>query len=107
MGYRVITNPKIINPQEIVTETYVVLSSFKNLEDAKNFAKYITLKLPRFILKQSMSSAYISKDCFQFVPKLDWTKYWSDKDLYEYFNLDINEQDYIEKIMKKIEIENE
>lgn len=107
MGYRVITNPKILKPNEIVTETYVVLSSFKNETEAKNFAKFITLKLPRFILKQSMSSAYISKECFKFVPKLDWTIQWSDKDLYDIFTLTNKEQIYIEKIMKEIKISDE
>lgn len=107
MGYRVITNPRIINPNEIVTETYVVLSSFKSETEARNFAKFIILKLPRFILKQSMSSAYISKECFKFVPKLDWTKQLSDKDLYDIFKLSIKEQSYIEKVMKEIKISDE
>ena len=54
-----------------------------------------------------MSSAYISKECFKFVPKLDWTKQLSDKDLYDIFKLSIKEQSYIEKIMKEIKISDE
>jgi site-specific DNA-methyltransferase (adenine-specific) len=104
MGYRVITTPKIYSPGEIFTESYMLLSSFDSKNEAENFVKYIISKLPRFLLKQTLTSMNIAKDNFMFVPKLDWSKSYNDEDLYKYFELSNEEREYVDKIMKPIDL---
>jgi site-specific DNA-methyltransferase (adenine-specific) len=103
MGYRVITTPKIYNPGEIFTESYMLLSSFDSRVEAENFAKFISAKLPRFLLKQTLTSMNIAKDNFMFVPKMDWNKIIEDEHLYTYFELSGEERAYIDKIMRPMD----
>ncbi|WP_270470237.1 hypothetical protein [Catenibacterium mitsuokai] len=73
-GYRVTTASCILNPGEIHTESYLMLHDFETYEEAKNFADYMKLKFPRFMMKHTLSSMNISKQNFVFVPFLDYKK---------------------------------
>ena len=99
-GYKVITLPKIIGKNTIHTESYMLLSSFNNLNEAENFKEYMKLKLPRFLLKQTLSSMNISRGSFMFVPFLEYSKSWTNKDLYEYFNLNDEEINLVNYLMR-------
>jgi site-specific DNA-methyltransferase (adenine-specific) len=106
MGYKVITTPRILAPGEIHTESYMLLSSFNNKNFAENFSHYLTLKLPRFLLKQTLTSMNIAKDNFIFVPSIDCSKKWQDEDLYDLYNLSIDEINYIDSIMRPMSLDN-
>lgn len=106
MGYKVITTPRILGPGEIHTESYMLLSSFENKEFAENFSHYLTLKFPRFLLKQTLTSMNIAKDNFAFVPSLDYSKRWKDEDLYKLYDLSKDEINYIESIMRPMNLDN-
>jgi site-specific DNA-methyltransferase (adenine-specific) len=104
IGYRVITTPKIYAPGEIFTESYMLLSSFDSIIEANNFVKFMISKLPRFLLKQTLTSMNIAKDNFMFVPKMDWSKSYEDESLYRYFDLTYEEKEYVDKIMRPIDL---
>jgi site-specific DNA-methyltransferase (adenine-specific) len=104
MGYRVITTPKIYPPGVVFTESYMLLSSFTSISEAENFLNYLILKLPRFLLKQTLTSMNIAKDNFMFVPKLNWNKKYNDKDFYDYYGLNNQEIEYVEKSMRQIDL---
>jgi site-specific DNA-methyltransferase (adenine-specific) len=84
----------------------MLLSSFVNQYFAENFVHYLTLKLPRFLLKQTLTSMNIAKDNFIFVPSLDFSRKWTDEELYRLYNLSQDEIDYIESIMRPMNIDN-
>ena len=83
IGYRAITTVHVLKPGQVFTETYLLLATFDDFEEATNFAKYMTCKFPRFLLHETYSSMNITKSNFRFVPFLDYSKEWSDKELYE------------------------
>ena len=109
-GYRVITTPQIINPGEINTETYIDVAALPTEIEASNYTKYLFTKFSRFLLKQSVSSLNVTKECFAFVPLQDFTSSsdidWSasiediDKQLYQKYNLSEEEIAFIEKTIK-------
>jgi site-specific DNA-methyltransferase (adenine-specific) len=99
-GYKVITLPKIIGKNTIHTESYMLLCSFDNLNEAENFKEYMKLKLPRFLLKQTLSSMNISRGSFMFVPFLDYSRSWSNQDLYNYFDLNDEEIELVNYLMR-------
>ena len=41
-GYRVLTEPQILSPAEINTETYIDTAVFSTLEEATNYKKYLS-----------------------------------------------------------------
>lgn len=101
-GYRVTTNVRIMSPGEIHTESYLLLSAFERKNEAANFAKYMTLKLPRFLLKQTLTSMNISKSNFAFVPYLDFDREWTDNDLFERYRLDETEREFVNSIIRPV-----
>ena len=101
-GYRVLTTPRIINAGEINTETYIDTAVFDTLVEAENYKKYICSKFARYLLKQGISSVNVTRECFNFVPEQDFTKEWTDKELYRKYHLSQAEIDYIESMIKPI-----
>ena len=60
----------------------------------------MALKFPRFMMKHTLSSMNISTQNFQFVPFLDYSKEWTDDELYERYHLTDDEKDYIESFIR-------
>lgn len=104
-GYNAMTQPRILSPYTVITDSYLVLATFETENEANNFAKYMTLKFPRFLMHETYSSMNISKSNFRFVPFLDFTKAWTDEELYTYFNLNNNERDFIEGMIRPMELD--
>lgn len=103
-GYKVTTSSKILHPGEIHTESYLLLHTFDTLEQAKNFALFMALKFPRFMMKHTLSSMNISTQNFQFVPFLDFSKQWSDNELYSRYKLSPEEISYVESLIRPMEL---
>lgn len=103
-GYNVMTQPRILSPNTVITDSYLVLSTFLSEEQAINFAKYMTLKLPRFLMHETYSSMNISKGNFRFVPYLDFSKPWTDSELYEKYNLTDEEINFIESMIRPMDL---
>ena len=99
-GYKVTTTPKILPPGVIHTETYLLLHGFKQKDEAENFAAFMSLKFPRFMMKQTLSSMNISSENFKFVPFLDYSRGWTDEELYKRYGLSSNEQAFIDSIIR-------
>ena len=102
-GFRCITIPKILKPNEVTTFSYLVLGAFKTSNEAKNFRSYMLCKFPRFMLRQTFSSMHISRQNFMLVPAMDFKRQWTDEELYAHFDLDAEEQKLIEATIRKLE----
>ena len=104
-GYKVITSNRILRPGEVHTESYLLLHGFDSLAEAENFSEYMTLKFPRFMMKHTLSSMNISTQNFVFVPFLDYSRKWTDADLYVRYNLTQDEIAYIEALIRPMDLE--
>lgn len=112
-GYRVITKPQILAPGLINTETYIDVAALRTEKEAINYTIYLQTKFARFLLKQSITSVNVTKECFSFVPIQDFTSNsdidWSktipeiDKQLYKKYNLSKDEITIIERLIKSME----
>ena len=102
-GYRVITDTKIIGPGQINTETYLDIGVFKTEQEALNFDKFLKSKLPRFLLRQAISSLNVTRECFRFVPYVDFTEEWDDEKLYKTFGLTDDEIQLVESTIRAFE----
>lgn len=101
--YQIISSLMVLNPKEVCTETYLVIGDFDNREEAKNMVSYIKTKFLRFLLLQSLTSIHITKGCFQFVPLQDFSKPWTDEELYKKYNLTEEEIAFIESMIRPME----
>ena len=101
-GYRSISTPQILTPGQVDSFSYLNIGFFDTEEEAVNFRDFMTCKFPRFMMRCTYSSVHVSKVNFVFVPKMDFTRPWSDTDLYDYFGLSADEIALIETTMRPI-----
>lgn len=103
IGYRVISTIQVLPPNSVFTDSYLLLAAFDTKIEAINFAKYFCLKLPRFLLHETYSSMNISKANFRFVPFLNYTKEWSENDLFERYHCSKDEKEMITSLIRPME----
>ena len=100
-------------PNEVTTDSYLIIGAFKTKKEATNILSYFKTKLLRFLLLQSLVSMNISRGNFRFVPLQDFTSKsdidWSatipeiDRQLYKKYNLTDDEIAFVEKMIKPME----
>lgn len=100
----VLGEPLALAPGSVCTQTYLVAGVFDTASEAENYAKYLTTKLARFLLLQRKSTQHTRPDKLRFVPIMDFTREWTDEDLYDYFKLTSEEIAYIEATIHPREV---
>lgn len=100
--YQVLSSVLILEPNEICSETYLVLGTFDNIYEAQNFRSYVLTKSFRFLLLQALTSIHITKDSFLFVPEMDLSNSWSDEKLFSFFCFNDSEKALIESTIDEI-----
>ena len=110
IGRNVITKVRLIGPNEVITESYLMLDTFKTLKEAVNCQLYFKSKYVRLLISLGTTSLMYNKECFRFVPLQDFTANsdidWNqsiaeiDAQLYRKYNLNNDEIDFIERMIK-------
>lgn len=103
-NYQVVSSLLILKPQEVCSETYLILDTFDSLEEAQSLMSYVSTKFFRFLLLQALTSIHITKDKFCFVPKQNYDHIWTDEILYKKYELTSDEMDLINNTIKSMEI---
>lgn len=98
--YQIVSSLQILKPNEICTETYLVLGVFDDEDHANNLMSYVSTKFFRFLMLQALTSIHITKESFCFVPCIDLDCPISDKDLYQIYKLSSDEISFIESLMR-------
>ena len=105
-GSIIIGRPKISEPGSCSSNTYVVaVCPDRNLskDEATNMLNYIKTKFFRFLVATKTTTQSMSLPAYTFVPLQDFTKPWTDEELYKKYNLDENEIAFIESMIKPME----
>ncbi|MFA5629176.1 MAG: Eco57I restriction-modification methylase domain-containing protein [Dehalococcoidales bacterium] len=102
---KVIATLDVLEPGAVCTFSYFIGAVFDSKEEAYNCKKYLSSKMARFLLLQTLSSINISKDKFRFVPVQDFSKPWTDEELYKKYNLTDEEIGFIESMIKPMDLD--
>ena len=100
---KVIATVQNARPRDVCTDSYLVIGGYNNDIEAKNLESYIKTKTLRFLLLQSLTSMNISRANFRFVPLQDFTRPWTDADLYAKYHLTDEEIQFIESMIKPMD----
>ena len=100
---KVISRIIVISPNEICSESYLLLSCFDNKDEADNQVTYMKTRFVRFLLSAILLTQNIAKDKFRLIPLQDFTQTWTDADLYTKYGLTPDEITYIERTVKPME----
>ena len=92
-------------PKTICTETYLVVGADQNLNEvmANNLAEYLRTRFARFLLSLAKISQHGTGKTYQFIPVQDFSRAWTDADLYAKYGLTDEEIAFIESMIKPME----
>lgn len=95
---------EVLPPRSVCTETYLVAGAFDNETIAQNLKSYLSTKFVRFLVAQIAVSQHITKGCFAFVPIQDFSKPWTDEELYAKYGLTDEEIAFIESMIRPMDL---
>ena len=101
--YLIIGRPFIGEPNSCCTETYLVAGCFDRKDFADNVISYMKTKFFRFLVLLKKNTQNASKGVYSFVPLQDFSKSWTDEELYAKYNLTDEEIAFIESMIRPME----
>ncbi len=98
---RIIGKGDLGEPHTICTETFLAVGPFDNKTKAENCIQYMKTKFFRFLVG-IRKNKNMTQDTYKYAPALDFSKTYTDKELYKYFGLDDDEIKYIETMIQEM-----
>lgn len=102
-NYYVIGKPFFGDTNTACTETYVAISGVSNRNEAENMMKYMGTKFFRFLVLLHKPTQHLLKAVYSLVPLQDFSKPWTDEELYKKYNLTQDEIAFIESMIRPME----
>ena len=101
--HRIISTPFIGEPGSISSETYLCIGPFDSRTQAESVLCYLSCRLTRLLILLHKPSQHVTRKVYAFVPTQEWTKHWTDADLYAKYDLSKSEIAFIEKIVRPLD----
>ena len=98
--HRIISTPFIGEPGTISSETYLCIGPLDSKSEAESVLSYLHCRLTRLLILLHKPSQDTTRKVYTFVPTQDWTKPWTDADLYERYHLTAIEIAFIETVVR-------
>lgn len=102
--HRIISTPFIGEPGTISSETYLCIGPLNSKSEAESVLSYLCCRLTRLLVLLRKPSQHVTQKVYGFVPTQDWTKQWTDADLYAKYGLSDEEIEFIEKIVRPMDL---
>lgn len=110
-GYddQILGKPFYGEPNSVCSQTFLVIGydpkkhNFSEIE-CKNIIKYIQTRFFRYLVSIKKKTQNGPRGVYQFVPLQDFSKSWTDKELYSKYGLTQEEIEFIESMIKPLEI---
>lgn len=100
---RVLSVVQKLQPNSACTESYLVAGVYERESLCDNLISYLKTKFVRFLITPMLASMNMSKTSYSFVPMQDFTKQWTDEELYAKYGLTDEEIAFIESMIKPME----
>lgn len=91
-------------PNDICTETFLVIGPFDNEEQMRNCFDYVHTSFFRALLYFRRGSMQVTKSVFEYIPIQDFSKPWTDEELYAKYGLTDEEIAFIESMIKPMDL---
>ena len=101
--HSIVSAPIISEPNSVCTETYLVIKTVPSREQAENLITYIKTRFFRFMMSLVKNTQNISRGSYMFVPLQDFSKPWTDEELYKKYGLTDEEIQFIESMIRPME----
>ncbi len=102
--YMVIGKPFIGEPESVCSETYLVVGNdFSGRRQADNVISYMKTRFFRFLILLKKNTQDATSQVYDFVPVQDFSKPWTDAELYAKYKLTPKEIAFIESMIRPME----
>ena len=101
--YQVTSRGFVGFPGSCCSQSYLVIGNLESEVIANNILSYMNTKLFRFLVMLCVAGQTFSPNTFSLVPLQDFSKPWTDAELYAKYNLTQEEIDFIESMIKPME----
>ena len=101
--HRIISTPFIGEPSSISSETYLCIGPFGTKQETENVLSYLSCRLTRLLILLHKPSQDTTRKVYTFVPTQDWSRSWTDEDLYAKYSLTDDEVHFVESIVRPME----
>ena len=100
--HMILGKPFIGEPGTACTETYIIAGLYEKEIEAKNCLSYLQTRFLRFLVLLNKPSQHATSKVYQYVPKQSFLESWDDEKLYKKYNINKEEQLFIESLVKKM-----
>lgn len=97
------STPILATPRELCTETFIQIGPFDTKLERDNCYSYIKTKFFRALVGIRKQTQHATRTVYQFVPIQDFSKPWTDEELYKKYKLTKEEIDFIESMIRPME----
>lgn len=102
--HRIISTPFIGEPSSISSETYLCIGPLDSRIEAESVMSYLSCRLTRLLILLHKPSQDTTRKVYTFVPTQEWTRRWTDEDLYAKYDISASEIEFIEKVVRPMDI---
>lgn len=101
--HQILGKPFYGEPNTICNQSYLVIGPFADKQECENVMSYIATKFFRFMVLQKKNAQHAMRGVYQLVPIQDFSKPWTDEELYAKYGLSDEEIAFIESMIKPME----
>lgn len=101
------STPIFAGPNEACTETFLVIGLFEAEQEMMNCWSYMTTKFFRTMVGVRKVDQSMSQSVYSYVPMQDFSKPWTDEELYEKYDLTDEEIAFIESMIRPMDFDKE
>lgn len=94
-------------PNTVCNESYLVIGPFASKKECHNVMTYICTKFFRFLVLLKKNTQNAAKGVYHLVPQQDFSKPWTDEELYAKYGLTDEEINFIESMIKPMGLDGE
>lgn len=98
--HQIINKPFLGEENSCCSQTYLVVGPFDTVDECNNVCSYMRTKFFRFMVMLKKNAQHAMRGVYELVPLQDFSKQWTDEELYKKYNLTQDEIDFIESMIK-------
>ncbi|MCL6628979.1 MAG: Eco57I restriction-modification methylase domain-containing protein, partial [Armatimonadetes bacterium] len=105
--HSILGHPFVGEPGSACSETYICLGPLNDESSARNLISYITTRFFRFLVLLIKNTQHATRRVYHFVPMQDFSKPWTDEELYKKYGLTEDEIAFIESMVRPMDADTE
>jgi site-specific DNA-methyltransferase (adenine-specific) len=100
--HQVLGRPLVGTQNSVCSPTYLVVGPFDTKAEAESAESYVHTRFLRFLVSLSKISQNSTQKNYTWVPQQSWNRIWTDADLYKKYGITMDEQAFIESMVKEM-----